>query len=98
MPLTQLEQRLRDVARGRIARGELPCVAPRLRMWGGYGQGEGCVLCDTMIKPSEVALEVEESIEGKVRVLWFHIVCESIWQLECARAEYLKNRVVSPDV
>jgi hypothetical protein len=66
MPLTQLEQRLRDVARGRIARGELPCVAPPLRMWGGYGQGEGCVLCDTMIKPSEVALEVEESIEEKL--------------------------------
>ena len=55
-------------------------------------------MCDTMIKPSEVALEVEESIEGKVKVLWFHIVCQSIWQLECARAEYLKNRVVSPDV
>jgi len=98
MPLTQLEQRLRDVARGRIAQGELACVGPPLRMWGGYGQGEGCVLCDTMIKPSEVALEVEESIEGKVRVLWFHIVCQSIWQLECARAEYLKNRVVSPNL
>ena len=98
MPLTQLEQRLREVARGRIARGELPCVAPPLRMWGGYGQGEGCVLCDTMIKPSEVALEVEENIEGTVRVLWFHIVCQSIWQLECARAEYLKYRVVSPNL
>ena len=98
MPLTQLEQRLREVARGRIARGELPCVDPPLRMWGGYGQGEGCVLCDTMIKRSEVALEVEVSIEGKVKVLWFHTVCQSIWQLECARAEYLKNRVVSPDV
>ena len=51
-----------------------------------------------MIKPSEVALEIEVSIEGKVQVLWFHIVCQSIWQLECARAEYLKNRVVSPDL
>jgi hypothetical protein len=65
---------------------------------GGHGRGEGCVLCDTMIKPSEIALEVEESVEGKIKALWFHIVCQSIWQLECACAEYLKNRVVSPDV
>jgi hypothetical protein len=55
-------------------------------------------LCDTVIKPPEVALEVEESIEGKVKLLGFHSVCQSIWQLECVRAEYLKNRVVSPDV
>lgn len=73
----------------------MPCPAAADVGWLWAGRG---LLCDTMIKPSEVALEVEESIEGKVKVLWFHIVCQSIWQLECARAEYLKNRVVSPDV
>ena len=91
MPLTELEMKLRGIARGRIARGELPCLSPPLRMWGGYGSGRQCVVCDTAIKSADVELEVEESIEGTVTLMRFHVVCQSIWQLECARAAYLKN-------
>jgi len=92
MPLTELEARLRLIARGRIANGELPCGAPPLRMWGGYGSGRICVVCDKAIGSADVEYEVEETIEGQVKLMWFHIVCQSIWQLECARAAYLKKR------
>ena len=92
MPLTELEIRLRAIARGRIARGELPCLSPPLRMWGGYGSGRQCVVCDRAIESADVELEVEERVEGRVTLMWFHVVCQSIWQLECARAEYLRNQ------
>ncbi len=92
MPLTELERRLRGLARGRIERGELPCLSPPLRMWGGYGSGRQCVVCDSVIASAEVELEVEETVEGRVTLMWFHVVCQSIWLLECARAAYLRNQ------
>jgi hypothetical protein len=92
MPLTQLEAELRVIARARIASGELPCPTPPLRMWCGNGSGQQiCVICDKVIEPSDVEYEMEETINGKIRQLWFHIVCQSIWQLECARAAHLKK-------
>lgn len=91
MPLTELETRVRAIARGRIARGELPCLSPPLRMWGGYGSGRPCVVCDSVIESTDVELEVEENIEGNVTLMRFHVVCQSIWQLECARAAYVRE-------
>lgn len=91
MPLTELEKRVRGIARSRIARGELPCLSPPLRMWGGYGSGRSCVVCDGVIESADVELEVEENVEGRVTLMWFHVVCQSIWQLECARAAYLRD-------
>jgi hypothetical protein len=92
MPLTELEIRLRGIARGRIERGDLPCLSPPLRMWGGYGSGRRCVVCDSVIESADVELEVEENVEGRVTLMSFHVVCQSIWQLECARAAYLRNQ------
>jgi hypothetical protein len=91
MPLTELEAQLRMIARDRIASGELPCVTPPLRMWGGYGSGRVCVVCDKIIEPADVEYEVEETIKGTLQLMYFHLVCQSIWQLECARAAYLKS-------
>ena len=84
MPLTQLETELRRVARDRIEKGQLPRAAPR-SILGGKGAGRPCALCDQSIRPEEMELEVEPQIDGKARALQFHVVCESIWQLECAR-------------
>ncbi len=100
MPLTELEARLRLIARARIASGELPCPTPQLRMWGGYGSGKVCVVCDKTIEPVDVEYEVEETVKGTLKLMWFHLVCQSIWQLECARAAYLKSRgkIPNPEV
>jgi hypothetical protein len=85
MPLTQLETKLRRVARDRIAKGQLPRVVP-LQMWGGKGTGRLCALCDKAIEPNEMELEVEQRIDGGLPPLRFHVVCHSLWRLECGRA------------
>lgn len=90
MPLTKLEQELRPVARERIATGQLPCAAAS-RMWGGYGTGQLCSLCGEPIQPEEIEYEIEHDDAAAVRALRFHVVCQSVWQLECARADYLKK-------
>jgi len=88
MPLTQLETELRLVARDRISKGQLPS-APPIRMWGGEGTGSPCSLCDKAIEEAE--LEIEQRINGKVRTYHFHVLCESLWQLECVRKPHLTN-------
>jgi len=75
------------VARARMASGELPCGTAPLRMWGGYGSGKVCVVCGKAIERAEVEIEVEETVGGTPKLVgWFHGVCQSIWQRECARA------------
>jgi hypothetical protein len=96
MPLAELEAQLRVTVRARIASGELPCSTPPLRMWGGYGSGKVCAACDKIIEPSDVEYEVEKTIEGAPKLMWFHLVCQSIWQLECARTAYLHSRGKKP--
>ena len=84
MPLTQLEKQLRRLARDRIKKGQLPRTAPG-RIWGGKGAGRSCALCDKPIGANESELEVEQNIDGTVRPLRFHVACQLLWQLECAR-------------
>jgi hypothetical protein len=55
-------------------------------MWGGYGSGKVCVVCDKTIEPAEVEFEMEENVAGHAKQMWFHSLCQSAWQLECARA------------
>jgi hypothetical protein len=90
MPLSQLETELRPIARERIAKGQLPCRAP-LVMWGGHGVGKLCALCDRPIQPADVEYEVETLANGARTTFRFHVVCQSVWQLECARDDYLKK-------
>jgi len=92
MSLTQLETRLRLVARERIEKGKLPHAVPS-RMWGGRGGGKPCAICDTIIKREETELEVEERLGGKVETFHFHILCQSLWQLECVRDYHLKQKL-----
>jgi len=90
MPLTQLEAELRPIARERIAKGQLPREVPS-KIWGGPGSGQPCALCDKPIRHEEVEYELEVHIDENARQLRFHLVCQSVWQLECARAQYLKS-------
>jgi hypothetical protein len=81
MPLTELENTLRPIARERIAKGQLPRQEPS-RMWGGPGNGKLCSLCDKPIEPYQIEYEIEHG-ESAVQTSRFHSACLSIWQLEC---------------
>ena len=83
MPLTKLEEALRPIARERIAKGQLPGGALS-RMWGGYGTGKLCSLCDKPIQSDDIEFQVKP-IEAAVRTLRFHRICHYAWQLECDR-------------
>ncbi len=92
MPLTALEAQLRPIARERIARGVLPRDVPS-QIWAGKGSGRCCDLCDQPIAADEVEYEVERlDANARRSVFVFHIVCQSIWQLECARYHHLKKQ------
>jgi hypothetical protein len=88
MPLTKIEQQLRVIARECIASGQLPCDPP-LQMWGGYGTDQLCSLCGAPIQRDEIEYEVQAKAGS--REFRFHMLCQSVWQLECARADYLKK-------
>jgi len=92
MLLTQFASALRPVARDRISKRLLPRKV-RSTLWGGNGTGQSCALCDKTILPSEVELEVEALVNGTLRTLQFHVICETAWQLECARDDYLEQRL-----
>ena len=76
---TEHEHRLRALARERIAKGELPSE-PALRMWGGDGTGRLCSLCREPVQRDQIEFEVESGRHNLI----FHMVCQSVWQLECA--------------
>jgi hypothetical protein len=76
------EAELRPLARERIANGELPCE-PAFRIWGSYGTEQQCSLCREPIQRNEIEYEVERTVTGHEHLV-FHMLCLSIWQLECA--------------
>jgi len=84
MSQAKQEQELRTLARERIAKGELPgeqALRERaLRMWGGYGTGRLCSLCGEPVQGGQIEFEVESGQHSLI----FHLVCQSVWQLECA--------------
>jgi hypothetical protein len=58
-------------------------------MWGGYGTDQLCSLCGAPIQRDEIEYEVQ--VKDGHREFRFHMLCQSVWQLECARADYLKK-------
>jgi hypothetical protein len=89
MPLTHFEEALRPLARDRIAKGQLPKGALS-RMWGGYGTGQLCSLCNKPIERYQIEYEVEHA-DALSQTLRFHTACLSAWQLECARDDQLNK-------
>jgi len=90
MPLTELEEALRPIARERIAKGQLPRKEPS-RMLGGPGSGQICSLCDKPIERYQIEYEIEQR-GASAQTFRFHTACQSIWQLECAGDDYLRKR------
>lgn len=92
MPLTALELELRPIAHDRIAKGLLPCKFPQ-HIWAARGNEKGCALCAKPIRAHEVEYEMEYlGGEYETRTVFrFHVVCQALWQLECARHQHVKD-------
>lgn len=75
------ENDLRSMARQLIAGGQLPVMVAKT-ITAGYGSGERCRVCEQPVEPQHVAYEVRDIRGGALLV--FHIICHSVWQLECA--------------
>ncbi len=54
------------------------------RMWGSYGSGALCALCNRTIGRKEIEYEVDGG--EREWTLRFHLVCHAVWQAECIRA------------
>jgi hypothetical protein len=90
MPLTALENELRQLAREHIEAGRLPRAVPS-RAWGGHGSDAPCSLCGKIIAKEDVEYEVESLTGGTSHIHRFHFLCHAAWQFECARQEYLSR-------
>ena len=95
MPLTRAQERLRRIARRRIADGTLPAVQTS-ECWGGAGSRRSCALCGDSIPPEENEFEVEVEVDGARLSYCFHLFCHTAWQLECARATVLHSQLRPP--
>ena len=81
-PRLPQEEILRRV-RQRIQEGRLP-VALSSDITAGYGgAGDMCCVCDEEIISKHVEYEFTDSRDGAH--LPFHLVCHTVWQLECIR-------------
>lgn len=78
------EKELRSLARQSISSGRLPVVFSK-NVYGGYGSGLPCCLCEQIVEREHVEYEVVDV--RTQRTLRFHYVCHAAWQLECVRAE-----------
>jgi hypothetical protein len=79
---------LRQLAKQRIASGELPCH-PTARTWGSRGGGAQCSLCSRAIRADEIEYEVafpDTRGHGDSRSVRFHLPCHAAWQAECRGA------------
>lgn len=74
------DDKLRSLARDRIADGRLPVVFSH-SMQAGHGSGATCCVCEQPIEPQHIEYEVTDLRDG--RALSFHFACHAIWQLEC---------------
>ncbi len=91
MPQTFQETELRPIARQRIAEGSLPCTLPS-QVWTGPGSGKTCALCGAPIPVHDFQHEVHHLGQDRLlKVFLFHIICHSIWQIECAQCGYIRR-------
>lgn len=74
----KLQESLRILIREKLESGVLARNSIH-RVWGGPGNGEICVACDTTIAQSQFVME---GIGEHLKALQFHVVCFSIWDSE----------------
>jgi len=63
------------IIQGRLAAGELPPRAIDQRTYAGYGEGQLCDACGSLIGRGEVAYEVELPAD----TLTMHVGCFAVW-------------------
>jgi hypothetical protein len=74
------ERELRALARERMDAGDLPVVASK-SIHAGYGSGNPCSVCGHEIATMQIEYDVTDPRTRNC--LMFHLVCHSLWQLEC---------------
>ena len=74
------DDRLRALARERIADGRLPMIFSH-SIEAGHGSGAPCCLCEERIESQHIEYDVTDPRDD--RQLCFHMACHAIWQLEC---------------
>ncbi len=72
---------LRSRAALQINSGNLPLIVPH-EVVAGQGAGEPCAVCGQSIERSQTVYEVADS--RYCHALALHVVCYSVWQLECS--------------
>ena len=78
MPQSTLVERVR----AKLLDGAFPRERPTT-MWGGYGTGGPCAVCDESILPAEIEYELDMPARG--RRLRMHVGCHSLWMTERVR-------------
>jgi len=73
------EQQIRARIQTLIAAGDVPCDTPE-RVYGGYGAGFLCSLCDARIPADTIEYEIDLPTGLRLRV---HRRCQEIWLEEC---------------
>jgi hypothetical protein len=83
------EAAIRELARRVIQREEIPNRAPD-HLWGGYGTGIPCAICDLPVRKEEMEFELEfvfDSAELCVAVYHLHNGCFTVWESELKMRE-----------
>ena len=83
--MAEVNGALKELAKQRIASGELPCLRTA-RMWGSRGSGGQCSLCARPIGTHEIEYEVAAvDLRGAAETptVRFHLPCHAAWQAEC---------------
>lgn len=91
MPYNRLQNELYARARELIGNGRLPCATP-VGIWGGYGSGLLCSLCNEVIQRDQVEYEIEFECGDGRKTYRFHFLCHAAWQVECAREQTMGSR------
>lgn len=83
--MADIDGALKELARQRIATGELPC-SPTAPTWGSRGSGAPCSLCKRPIGTEEIEYEVaavDPRGIAEATPVRFHLTCHAAWQAEC---------------
>ena len=76
-------EQLRARAQRGLQRRELPRKPPR-RLYGGYGSGRRCALCNAVIRSTQIEYELVfcEDCTSDAPVVSFHQPCHAIYESE----------------
>ena len=83
-PTTPLGERVRR----RLDSGLLPRKHPG-KVWGGFGDGHQCCVCDEKLYPAQVMYQVELNYPADLKnpTFSFHAGCYGVWVGELIRQD-----------